>query len=146
MFFFLFLKQKKNRRRCVQQKETPTQPDHVHHVSAARARASIRKVPLSGRLFARGARHESKSAGSTSSGEFGRAVHKKGRRESGNISVHVLLQEIQSRARAIRFIRIIYWLEEDDRFFSQRDDWSDYVFDTLTHLFVDVCCTIIDNL
>lgn len=51
------------------QEETPPQPNHLHYLPAARAGASLRKVPLSGCLLAGGTGDESEPTGGSSTGE-----------------------------------------------------------------------------
>lgn len=50
------------------QEEAPAQQDHVHDLPAARARASLREVPLPGRVQPGGAGAQGEPAGSPSAG------------------------------------------------------------------------------
>lgn len=56
-------------RRRLLEEEAPPQPDHLHHVPAARAGASLREEPLPGRVLAGGARDEGEPAGSARTGK-----------------------------------------------------------------------------
>lgn len=55
--------------RRAREEEAQAQSDHVHHVSVARARASVREVALSGRVQPRGARAQGQPAGGARAGE-----------------------------------------------------------------------------
>ena len=55
-------------RRREPQKEAPAEPNHVHHLPAARTGASLREVSLPGRVQQGGARAESQPAGGPRAG------------------------------------------------------------------------------
>lgn len=52
------------------QEEAPPEPDHLHHLPAARAGAGLREEPLPRRLLPRGAGHEGQPARGPRAGQF----------------------------------------------------------------------------